>query len=221
LLGAVSHDLRTPLATIKVASSTLLDPSSVLSLSDLRELYALIDAQTDRLSRLVTNLLDTTRLEAGALEITKSICSVLDLVAESLAAIRPSLGERQVEVRLPDDLPNVLADHLLVSQVLTNLIDNADRHGPPGTAITIGAQRRADVVTISVCDNGTGVPPEERQAIFESYVRFDTGGRAGLGLALSKTFVEAHGGDIWVEDEPGGGARFVFTLPLAPVGVRA
>jgi len=220
LLGAVSHDLRTPLATIKVASSTLLDPTNVLSGPDVVELHQLIDVQTDRLNRLVTNLLDMTRLEAGVLEITKVPNSVLDLIGEALAAIRPSLGDRRVDVDFPDDLPAVQADHLLIGQVLTNLLDNADRYGPPGTAIAVSAERQGGNVAISVSDEGKGVPKDEREAIFESFVRFDTGGRAGLGLALSRTFVEAHGGRIWVEGGPGGGARFVFTLPLAPTGSR-
>ena len=213
LVGAVSHDLNTPLATIKVASSTLLDRANVLSEQDADELHSLIDVQADRLTRLVTNLLDMTRLEAGVLEIRKTPWSGLDLVAEAVSGIRPSFKDRKIELQLPEDLPPVEVDHLLIGQVLTNLLDNANRHGPPGTPITVACEYARNVVTLFVEDEGPGVPESERETVFESFVRFDTGGRAGLGLALAKTFVEAHGGRIWVEESAGGGARFAFTVP--------
>jgi len=216
LVGAVSHDLRTPLATIKVASSTLLESADTLSKSDSTELHSLIDAQADRLTRLVTNLLDMTRLEAGVLEIRKERWSALDLVTEVVAGLRPSLKERKIEFELPDELPVLVVDHLLIGQVLANLLDNANRHGPPGTPVTVAGDLDGDCVILAVQDEGPGVPEAEREAVFESFVRFDTGGRAGLGLALSKTFVEAHGGRIWVEPTPRGGASFKFTLPVAP-----
>jgi two-component system sensor histidine kinase KdpD len=215
LLGAVSHDLRTPLASMKVASTTLLDPTISLSAADTRDLHGLIDVQTDRLTRLVTSLLDMTRFQAGVLELRRAPWSVLDLVGETVAGLRSTLGDRSVEVILPECLPLVDVDHLLVGQVLANLLENADRHAPPDGPITVGGDQREGRVAISVTDGGPGVPPEEREAVFDTFVRFDTGGRAGLGLAIAKTFVEAHGGRIWTEEAPGGGARFVFTLPLA------
>ncbi len=216
LLGAVSHDLRTPLASMKVASSTLLDRTLSLSDADTDELHGLIDVQTDRLTRLVSSLLDMTRFQAGVLEIRRQPWSVLDLVGETLPGLRAALGGRPVEVNIPDWLPPVAVDHLLVGQVIANLVENADRHAPPKSAVSIAAEIRGDRVAISVSDEGPGVPPQEREAVFNSYVRFDTGGRSGLGLAIAETFVKAHGERIWVEDGPGGGARFLFTLPLAP-----
>ena len=215
LLGAVSHDLRTPLASMKVASSTLLDHTISLSDADIDELHGLIDVQTDRLTRLVSNLLDMTRLQAGVLELHRQAWTVLDLVGETVAGLRPTLAGRPIEVNLPDWLPEVAVDHLLVDQIIANLVENANRHAPPDSAITISAEVRGNRVALSVTDAGPGVPAEERQAVFDSFVRFDTGGRSGLGLAIAKTFVEAHGGCIWVEDIPSGGACFVFTLPLA------
>ncbi len=215
LLGAVSHDLRTPLATMKVASTTLLDRTVSLSDADTDELHGLIDAQTDRLTRLVTSLLDMTRFQTGALEIHRESWSILDLVSETLTSLRSALGSRPVEVILPEWLPPVDVDHLLVGQVLANLLENAHRHAPPESPITVAAAVRAGRLVISVTDSGPGVPPEELEAVFDSFVRFDTGGRSGLGLAIAKTFVQAHGEHIWVEDAPGAGARFVFTLPLA------
>ncbi|HUY65794.1 MAG TPA: ATP-binding protein [Acidimicrobiales bacterium] len=215
LMGAVSHDLRTPLATMKVASSTLLNSAAPLSDSDRRELYGLIDAETDRLTRLVTNLLDLTRFDAGVLEIRRGRRSVRTLVTDAVVALRSTLGERTVRMDLADGLPSVDVDELLIGQVLANLLDNADRHSPPDTQITVTGELRDDRIAISVADRGPGVPASERRAVFDRFVRFDTGGRSGLGLTIAKTFVEAHDEQIWVEDVAGGGARFVFTLPQA------
>lgn len=217
LLGAVSHDLRTPLATMKVASSTLLDPAVELSEPDRRELHDLLDVQTDRLTRLVTSLLDLTRYQAGTLTLDRAPSAVLDLVGEAVAAVRPSLGDRPVTVDLPESLPAVNVDPVLIGQVIVNLLDNADRQSPPGSEITISATATLDTVAVAVTDCGPGVPRSERDAVFGSFVRFDTGGRAGLGLSIAKTFLDAHGEKIWVEESPGGGARFVFTLPVAQV----
>jgi two-component system sensor histidine kinase KdpD len=213
LLGAVSHDLRTPLATMKVASTTLLHPPGPLSDADVRELHGLIDVETDRLTRLVTSLLDMTRIDAGALEVRRGSTPVPDLAQQAVDALRATLGDRPVVVAMADDLPPVDVDPPLIGQVLANLLDNAHRYAPPDSMITVAGELRGDRAEISVTDAGPGVPPAEREAVFERYVRFDTGGRAGLGLTIAKTFVEAHGEHIWVEDAPAGGARFVFTLP--------
>jgi two-component system sensor histidine kinase KdpD len=216
LVGAVSHDLCTPLATIKVASSTLVNPGAVLTGADVAELHDLIDSQTDRLTRIVNNVLDMTRVQAGVLKPKRQPVSVMDLLNDSIAVLRPSLEDRLVELRLPPWLPSVNVDQQLIEQVLSNLLDNANRHGPSGTPITVEANLYHDKgVAVSVTDSGPGVKLAERQTIFDTFVRFDTGGRAGLGLAIAKAFVEAHGGHIWVEDAPGRGATFVFTLPLA------
>jgi two-component system sensor histidine kinase KdpD len=216
LVGAVSHDLCTPLATIKVASSTLVNPAAVLTREDTAELHDLIDTQTDRLTRIVNNVLDMTRLQAGVLEPRREPWSVDDLLGQCISALRPSVEGRPVELQVSPWLPEVNVDQALIEQVLANLVDNADRHGPPGSAITVEANLSTDGdVAVSVTDTGPGVPAGERDTIFDTFVRYDTGGRAGLGLAIAKAFVTAHGGDIWVEQAPAGGARFVFTLPPA------
>jgi two-component system sensor histidine kinase KdpD len=214
LVGAVSHDLRTPLATMKVASSTLLDSNSHLSSSETRELYALLDVQTDRLTRLVTSLLEMNRYETGVLQLERRPTIVLDLVGDALAGLRPALGDREVELDLPASLPSVDVDPVLMGQVLVNLLDNAERHSPEGEAIRVDAEVVGDRVMTSVIDKGKGVPPDERSTVFQSFVQFDTGGRAGLGLAIAKAFVDAHGQEIWVEDAPGAGARFVFSMAV-------
>jgi two-component system sensor histidine kinase KdpD len=214
LIGAVSHDLRTPLATIKVASSTLVERGGSLSASDLAELHGLIDMQVDRLTRLVNSLLDMTRIQSGALEVRRAPWSVADLLADALAQLESALGAREIDVSIPPSLPLVNVDPLLIVQVLVNLLDNANRHGPQATPVSVEAAPGGEGrVAISVSDHGPGVPAAEREAIFETFVRFDTGGRSGLGLAIAKAFVEAHGDRIWVEEAAGGGARFVFTVP--------
>jgi two-component system sensor histidine kinase KdpD len=215
LVGAVSHDLRTPLATMKVASSTLLDPSSRLSDSETRELYSLLDIQTDRLTRLVTSLLDMNRYDSGVLRVERHASVLLDLVGNALVGLRPALGEREVTLDLPASLPPVDVDPILMEQVLANLIDNADRHAPEGEAIEVGAKLVDDHVVLSVTDRGKGVPAAERETVFQSFVQFDTGARAGLGLAIVKAFVDAHNERIWVEDAPTGGARFALTMAIS------
>jgi two-component system sensor histidine kinase KdpD len=221
LMGAVSHDLRTPLATMKVAASTLHDSAISLSDADMHELHGLIEVETDHLTRLVTSLLDMTRFEAGVLEIQRCPKSVADLVNEAVDTLHSSLGERPVELLIPKSIPDVEVDQLLMGQVLVNLLDNANRHAPPNSPITVSAEVRNDRIALSVADHGPGVPSLEREAVFDRFVRFDTGGRAGMGLSIAKTFVEAHGEQIWVDDVPEGGARFAFTLPLvASNGVR-
>ena len=220
LFGAVSHDLRSPLATIKIATSALVDSSSRLSGADRSELYHLIDAQTDRLTRLVTSLLDMTRVQAGVLEVRRERWHLDNLVAGVVTAIRPSMEDREIRVELAPDLPEVEVDRLLIEQVLSNLIDNAHRHGPTGSPIVIsGARRDVSHLTLSVADYGAGVVASEREHLFESFVRFDTGGRAGLGLAIAKAFVVAHDGEIWVENPPEGGARFSFTLEVSTLSL--
>lgn len=215
LIGAVSHDLRTPLATMKVASSTLLDPEASLTADDTAELHRLIDVQTDRLTRLVTSLLDMSRYQAGVLQLDQAPWTVPELVEEAVSALKPTLGERTITTAFPADLPPVAVDHLLIAQVLVNLIDNAHRHAPPCTPITVSAERSNGRVEVAVADRGPGVAPSEHESIFDSFVHFDTGGRAGLGLAIAKAFVEAHGQRIWVDQiDASPGARFVFTLPV-------
>jgi two-component system sensor histidine kinase KdpD len=215
LMGAVSHDLRTPLATIKVASSTLSNRSVSLSSDQLAELFNLIEVESDRLTRLVSNLLDITRIEAGVFTVHPSPSSVAELVREAVSAMEPTLGTHRVDSIVPAALPAVNVDPLLIGQVLINLLDNATRHSPPDGVITVEARRTANQVVVSVTDQGPGIAPENRQAVFERFAQLDKGGRAGLGLTIAKTFVEAHGEEIWYEDGPNHGARFVFSLPLA------
>jgi len=218
LVGAVSHDLRTPLATIKASASTLRSTDADISLPEREELLELIDKQADRLDRLVTNLLDLSRVQAGALELRNGPIAVADLVADALRGLGQPATGTDITVAIDDDLPLVDVDHLLIGQVLANLLDNAIRHAPPGTAITISAFLRADgLVQLVVADRGPGVARTERTSVFHLFNRSGTSGGTGVGLSIAKAFVEAHGQEIWVEDAPGGGARFCFTMPTARV----
>jgi two-component system sensor histidine kinase KdpD len=216
LMGAVSHDLRTPLATIKVASSTLSNRANVLSDADAHELHELIEIEADRLTRLVTNLLDMTRIEAGVLQIHQTPTALGDLVKEAINIMASSLKERQLRLQVSDALPLVNIDRLLIIQVLVNLLDNAERHSPVQGVITVSAEAHDESIVLSVADQGAGVALEDRTAIFNRFEQFNTGGRAGLGLTIAKTFVEAHGEQIWCDDAPGGGARFSFSLLTLP-----
>lgn len=215
LLGAVSHDLRTPLASLKAAVSDLRRDDLHLSKGDADELLALIESQSDRLARLVTNLLDMTRIEFGELELHREPATLEKLLAEALSAFGAAPWTDRVVASFPADLPPVDVDRLLVGQILANLLENAERHAPEGTQISVGASVVGDAVEISVEDCGPGVPEADRDRIFKMFNRVSGGGRAGIGLAIVQAFVEAHGQSVRVENSPGGGARFVFTLPAA------
>jgi two-component system, OmpR family, sensor histidine kinase KdpD len=216
LVAAVSHDLRTPLASIKASSSTLADAGLDISPEAGRRLATLIDAQADRLAELVQNLLDMSRIQAGVLQPRRTIASLADLISSVVADLAPGPRGYAVRVELPDDVPPVDVDLTLISRVLTNLLENAIRHGPKNSAITIGGVLATpQMVKVYVADHGPGISPERRNEIFELFARRAGDAGAGLGLTIAKTFVEAHGQRIWVEDAPGGGARFCFTLPVA------
>jgi two-component system, OmpR family, sensor histidine kinase KdpD len=216
LVAAVAHDLRAPLASIKASSSTLSDPDLDLSPQARQNLAQLIDVQADRLADLVSNLLDMSRIQAGVLEPRRSLTQVSDLVAGVTADLDPSLRGHPLTTRIAAGLPPVDVDTTLICRVLTNLVQNAIRHSPKDAPITIGAKlAEPDTIEVSVTDQGSGVSPTRRDEIFTLFARRADDAGAGLGLTIAKTFVEAHGQRIWVDDAPGGGARFCFTLPVA------
>ena len=218
LMGAVSHDLRTPLAAVKTAVSSLRQADGHLSDEDRVELLELIELQSDRLARLVTNLLDMTRIESGALEIRPTAMPLDELVDEALGNLGGSLVRDRVEVDAAADLPMLHIDHALASQILANLFDNAERVSPAGSLIRVTARVAPgppDRIEIGVADEGPGIAPGERERVFEMFSQTGGAGRAGLGLAIAKAFVEAHGGRIWIDPTLDPGARIVFTLPSA------
>jgi K+-sensing histidine kinase KdpD len=222
LIGSVSHDLRTPLASIKASISDLADPALALSDDDRATLLRTTEEETDRLTRLVTNLLDMSRIQAGALVPHSSATPLDELIGAVAGRLAPMLGDHRLVVEIDDGLPLADVDYLLVEQVLSNLLENAARYTPPGTAVTVRAAAvpGGAEVEVAVVDHGPGVAEEERERIFDQFYRLRAEGRGplgtGMGLAIVKGIVEAHGGRIWVEATPGGGATFALRLPVAP-----
>jgi two-component system sensor histidine kinase KdpD len=220
LLSSVSHDLRTPLSSIKAAASSLLQ-EDVQWDDEARHSFALaIVRESDRLNRLVANLLDMSRIEAGVLKPEKEWYPLDELIHDVLGRMQPLFQGREVHTDIPDDLPPVELDYLQIDQVLTNLLENAIRYTPPGSPIDISVQLCEDSVLVSVADRGPGVPPSDMERVFDKFYRVLNSEKAarttgsGLGLAVCRGLIEAHGGRIWVENRQGGGALFRFTLPL-------
>ena len=215
LLSAVSHELRTPLAGIKGYVSSLLADDVEWDEATRREFLTIISQEADRLHRLVSNLLDMSRLEAGTLTIRRDVYHLGDIVARVLRSL--SQDRHPIVVDIPPDLPPVHVDAARVEVVLRNLLENALKYSPPGRPVYVRASLQGDMVAVRVEDEGPGIPPEHRERIFDRFYRVPgvRAGGAGLGLAICKGFVEAHGGRIWVEESPQGGAAFVFTLPVA------
>ncbi len=217
LMGAASHDLRTPLASIKTAVSSLRQVDARLGPDDRAELLELIELQSDRLARLLTNLLDMTRIEAGALELRPTTVGFDELVDEALALLGGIVAPGRVAVDAAVGLPLLHLDRVLMSQVLANVLENAERLSPDDCVIRVTARTApgsvATWVEIAVTDDGPGIAPEERERVFEMFSQNGGGGRAGLGLAIAKAFVEAHGGLIWIDPDVARGARVVFTVP--------
>ena len=218
LLGAVSHDLRTPLASIIASAGSLRQRDVQWSDSERDGFLADIENEARRLGRIVANLLDLSRMESGTLRPERGWYDVAALVDDAVGRLRALTGGHAVRVSIPDDLPPVPLDYVEIDQVLTNVIENAARHTPGGSTIWIAAQRDGDAVTISVSDDGPGIAPNARARIFDPFVRGGdrrSGARgAGLGLAIARGLVEAHGGAITADDRPGGGTRIRITLPL-------
>lgn len=223
LLGAVSHDLRTPLAGIKAAASALVEQRSGLSEPDRVELASTINSEADRLSRLVGNLLDLGRVESGALRPRREVLSLTDLCEEAVERLGARPAERGVEVVVhaaPDG--EVRADPILLQQVLANLLENALRFAPRGSAVELRASLRGNDAVIEVTDAGPGVPPADRERVFELWRSSRGMGQGGgVGLAIAKAFVEAHDGRIVVGDGPAGGACFRVELPGAGLRTRS
>ncbi len=222
LLSSVSHDLRTPLTAIKAAASSLLQ-EDVQWDEETRHGFALsIEREADRLNRLVENLLDMSRIEEGALRPEKEEYSLRALIQEVLVRLDPLLDGRDVCTQLPDDLLLVDLDYLQIDQVLTNLLENAVRYTKSSSPIEVSAQLDGKQVVMSVADRGPGIPPADLERVFDKFYRvlhgqhsagYPTG--SGLGLAVCKGLVEAHGGRIWAELRDGGGLIVFVVLPLS------
>jgi two-component system sensor histidine kinase KdpD len=218
LLSSISHDFRTPLASIIGVASTLLDSASV-SLGDERRntlLRSLLD-EAQRLHRLVDNLLDLTRLSAGPVRLKREWAALDELIGAVLTRYHDALAGRPISVDVPANLPLVPCDEVMIGQVLGNLVENAQKHTPSGTAIRIAVAQEYGMIAVSVRDEGPGLPPGMERRIFEKFQRgHDEGAQSGFGLGLTicKAIIEAHGGSISARNLANGGAEFHFTLPL-------
>ncbi len=215
LLSSVSHDLRTPLATITGAASSIMEAPQSLDLESCKDRAKEIYQESVRLNRLVTNLLDMTRLQSGTLAVKKTWHPIDEIIGAALSVMDDKLGRRTVKTEIPEDAGLIPVDPILIQQVLVNLIENAIKHTPDGSGIEVTAHYSDETIMISVADHGPGIPFDSRQQIFEKFYRDSsvTFG-AGLGLAICNGIIAAHGGEIWVEDNPGGGSIFRFALKL-------
>jgi two-component system, OmpR family, sensor histidine kinase KdpD len=216
LLASISHDLRTPLAAIMAASHALNDPKMQPDADTRARLARIIENTSQEISELISNVLDLMSFQFGEVHLNRDAHSVDALVESALARLEGRLARHPVELVLPADLPLVDVDAALVTRALVNLLENAVKHTPAGTRITISAGLETDAVRLVIDDNGPGLPPGPPEQLFAKFERgkseADVGG-AGLGLAICKAIIEAHGGRITAAQRPGGGARFTFTLP--------
>ncbi len=216
LFSSVTHDLRTPLASITASVSSLLEEASPLKGAHRRELLETIDEEAGRLNRVIGNLMDLSRMRAGAVTPTKSPTAVDELIEGVVARSGSLLKDHDIRLMLRENLPEIPLDLVQIDQALTNVIENAARFTPPGRRITVAAARWRDGVQVRIADRGPGISREERERVFEPFVRGEGSAGTGLGLAISRAIVEAHGGTIRVGDEPGGGTAVVIELPGGP-----
>ncbi len=216
LLNSISHDLRTPLVSITGALSSLQEEGIELDLTARRSLVENAREEAERLNRIVGNLLDMTRIEAGALKLTRELCDVQDVVSAALESLDDRLRDRPLAVRTPPDLLAPM-DFVLIVQVLVNLLDNALKYSASGTPIEVLARVDGAEVIIEVADRGIGIPPDDLERVFDKFYRVQRPGQVGgtgLGLSICKGIVEAHAGRIWVQNREDGGTVVTVVLPL-------
>jgi two-component system sensor histidine kinase KdpD len=218
LLAAVSHDLKTPLVAIKTAATSLLDPGVQWDEASRRDFLEAIDEEADRLTRMVDNLLDLSRIEGGVLRPRREWYDAAELVADVVGRFSPRMTDRAVAVHVDPALPLLYLDYVKIGQVLANLLENVLRHTPGGSPVRIEAVRNGNAAVFSVSDEGPGLPLALRSRLFDIFYQAgdDRAAGHGIGLAICKGLVEAHGGRIWATSHPGGGTTFAFSLPLAP-----
>jgi two-component system sensor histidine kinase KdpD len=210
LLDSLAHDIKTPLTSIKAAVTSLLGTAAIAD----RELLTIINEEADRLNHLAAEVIAMARVEAGKLHLEKRPVIVADLIAGA----RAELGARAVNVDLERGLPPAEGDPEFVQQVIKQLLENAIKYSPPSAVINVSAERKGAKIVVGVADHGPGIEEDERARIFDKFFRgrrhrFETKG-TGMGLAIAKGIVEAHGERIWVESEPGHGSAFYFSLPV-------
>ena len=233
MLDAVTHDLRTPLTSIKASITTLLDevrgrisgePPVALDAESRVEMMDVIDEESDRLSRFINGLIELARIEAGELHLRRRWGAVDEIISAALSRAEPFTRQHRIELDVEKELPGVRVDERAVSEVVYTLIDNAAKYSPKGSAIRINARRAGDeLIQMSVEDEGPGIPSDLRERVFDKFFRATRDGDirnhqptgTGMGLAIAKGIVEAHGGTIWIESGRNDkGTRVMFTLPI-------
>lgn len=219
MLRAVSHDLRTPITIIKSSVANLLNLRHSLDDAERVEMLSAIDHEVDMLNTMVGNLLDISRLQAGAMPLNLQWNSLEEAAGDVAAEAFRRMGRECIRLTFPDDMPLAPFDYGLMRQTLTNLVENSLRYEPEGGMIEITGAHSASEAHVAIANHGPRIPPEDRNRIMEPFFH-GQGGSTGLGLAIARGIIEAHRGKIWVEDTPGGGATFVFTLPLRLPGME-
>ena len=218
-VSLVSHQIRAPLTNMRGATERMRSDCGVINMTCTR-MFTILDQQVNRLDRLVQGVLDTARIEAGGLVLQCEPISVLPIVQQVAEQTKARVVDRPIRLPTRPGLPLALADHDRVAEVLTNLLDNADKYAPPATEIDVDVLADVNDITVSVRDHGRGLPPAALEHIFDKFYRLDnsdsqTAYGYGLGLFVCRKLIEAQGGRIWAENATGGGARFSFTLPVA------
>ena len=220
VLHAISHDLRSPLTAISASAGAL---RAELSPEDRAELLGVIEAEAERLARLVDDLLDLSRIQAGAVHPRQDWCDLRDIVERAVAQVQDRQGERPIEVKLPGELPLVRADAAQLERVFSNLVENAVKFSPRGSPVAVRGGRTGGRVTVRVVDQGPGIPRRDRAQLFEPFFRGaeGRGSGAGLGLAICRGFVEANGGRIVLQTDAGTGTSFAVSFPVVEQPVAA
>jgi two-component system sensor histidine kinase KdpD len=214
LLSSVSHDLRTPLASIKIAAETLVAELPTIRPEEGIELASMLLGEAEKLDHMLGNLLDLTRLEDAFVRLNKDWQSLEEIVGAVLTRLENQRGKLPISTDLPQGMPFVLVDPVLIELLISNLLENAIRHAP-GKPVALSAAQQPGQIRIEVRDNGPGLPKDLHERVFDKFYRSPGSGDGGtgLGLAICKAIAEAHGGKIWVEDAPNGGSSFIFALP--------
>lgn len=216
LLSSVSHDLRTPLASITGASSSIAQDADKMPRETVKDLALSINQEAKRLGHIVSNLLDITKIESGPILLNRQPYFIDELIGAALSHLQPFSIHHHFETKVDANLPLVNVDGVLIEQVLSNLLENAVKYTPDGSVITVRARLSDSYVEISVLDNGTGLPAGDEKKVFEKfYTGHRNKGGTGLGLSICEGIIKAHDGKIWAENLAHGGAGFSFTLPPA------
>jgi two-component system sensor histidine kinase KdpD len=222
LLDSVTHSLKTPLTSIKASVTSLLDQDLPLNGNDRYELLSIINEDTDQLNHLVQNLVEMAKIDAGELHLTKTSKSLEDIIKNAVRSYR----SHNIETDVPSNLPAIVVDPLLIGEVIANLVDNAIKYSPTASTIEIKAVQKGPEIITSITDHGRGIPAGEEEAIFDKFYRArSTSDRTvsgmGMGLAICRGIVQAHGGRIWVESTLGKGSTFSFALPMQRIQKEA